>query len=387
MATFSHGVRKGTSTSLHGANAGSVSERQSRESRLAAELVDLESAIAAGRREPSRELLDLTTRYLTKNPEHYTIWNVRRECLQALCRPFAPQRPDQDSTEAREGTAPCTAQQSEAEHDAPLIADLLFVKKILPVFPKAYPIWQHRKWLLARQLLPDHDGELLLVAKLLERDPRNFHVWQYRRWVVARMTAYRRAAASPPSAAPHASHDAASADADIARSDTVVGTSDADEIDEVEDIVRRKELAYALGAVQHDFSNFSAWYARSRLGVASTVAAVAAELDLLRDAVYTDPDDQSVWLYHHSLCASPHATSAVLQRELEMAAELLQDDDEHVWCNIAHISLTYLHHARANTKPTQEEKGELDRRLEALQSTDSLRKGRYKQWRPWEVAA
>lgn len=90
------------------------------------------------------------------------------------------------------------------------------------------------------------------------------------------------------------------------------------------------ELAYTTRKIQSSFSNFSAWHQRSKvlrrlwdagdldeagtkeegelpsLGteVAGFLTPHASEFELVRNAMYTDPNDQSAWIYHRWLIGS-----------------------------------------------------------------------------------
>lgn len=92
-----------------------------------------------------------------------------------------------------------------------------------------------------------------------------------------------------------------------------------------------EELVFTTKKIQANFSNFSAWHQRSKIypllwgsdsldrktsqeeGARrhSTLAMGnllgndgCLEFDLVRNAMYTDPDDQSVWVYHRWLVGS-----------------------------------------------------------------------------------
>lgn len=87
------------------------------------------------------------------------------------------------------------------------------------------------------------------------------------------------------------------------------------------------ELAYTKRKIESNISNFSAWHQRSKVltslwdaGKLDKAKAVEegacliciisndllirqcpVEFDLVRNAMYTDPNDQSVWIYHRWL--------------------------------------------------------------------------------------
>ncbi|XP_072705352.1 geranylgeranyl transferase type-2 subunit alpha isoform X1 [Ciconia boyciana] len=140
--------------------------------------------------------------------------------------------------------------------------ELAFVGGCLGVNPKSYGAWHHRGWVLRRAPAPPPaPAERALCDRLLAADPRNFHAWEHRRAL---------AAEEDPEA----------------------------------------ELAFAGALLSRDFSNFSAWHHRGRLlapartpasagGGGGTLPAqrLQTELELVQNAVFTDPNDQSAWVY------------------------------------------------------------------------------------------
>lgn len=106
-------------------------------------------------------------------------------------------------------------------------------------------------------------------------------------------------------------------------------------------ILARAELAYTLRKIEANFSNFSAWHQRSKLlpniwagedkEVAQLRSAREEEFNLLRQAIYTDPSDQSVWLYHAWL-VDLDPSHDVLEREIESIEELLSIEPDSKWC-------------------------------------------------------
>ena len=211
-------------------------------------------------RQYTREVLHLTSKLLKKNPENYTIWNVRRRLL---IHGFFSKPSDSSllSTESQGSSPVATTTTSSANlsssattssalketqpgqaspipgkngttHDL-IKEDLDFIFPLMVEYPKCYWIWNYRLWLLneanerleaetARQLW---NRELVLVGKMLTRDSRNFHGWAYRRGVVAQL-----------------------------ESSKLGGRS-----------MVESEFEYTTKMVKAHLSNFSAWHYRSRL--------------------------------------------------------------------------------------------------------------------------
>ncbi|KAJ7684689.1 rab-protein geranylgeranyltransferase [Mycena polygramma] len=234
----------------------------------------------------SRDAFNLTTRVLRINPEFYTVWNYRRNIL-------------------LQGLFP---ESSPKEINDLLTDDLSMTTAALKMHPKVYWIWNHRRWCLEN--VPDGpdtgtegdiDGwrktnwerELFVVDKMLDADSRNFHAWSYRRYVLVNMP--------------------------VARTETA-------------------ELAYTTRKIESNFSNFSAWHQRSKIltslwtsGKLDYSKSKEEEFELVRNAMYTDPNDQSVWIYHRWLMGAGEDRD-VLEREIAIIQELLDEQSDSKWC-------------------------------------------------------
>lgn len=294
----------------------------------------------------SGEAFDLTTKLLQVNPEFYTVWNYRRDIL-------------------LNGTFPRSSPQ---EINDILSSELHITTTALKQHPKVYWIWNHRRWCLAS--IPDvpqpaavdeqeqgqastepaevdprgwqkaaWDREMYIVEKMLDADPRNFHAWNYRRYILSESPTPRPLSA---------------------------------------------ELAYTTKKIESNFSNFSAWHQRSKVyaqmwesGEADVEGSKEAEFDLVLNAMYTDPDDQSVWVYHRWLVGKTPSL-ALLQREIKAIQELLDEQPDSKWCmeSLVHYKQLLLqrHRSEVNSK---EVIGDCSRLLRELRSVDPDRRARY----------
>lgn len=258
-------------------------------------------------RQYTAETLAFVTKLLNENPEYYTVWNHRRRVLIALV--------------AEDGQS----------QDELLQNDLQLTFALLRKFPKCYWIWNHRDWLLqkAESLLGADaahklwTGELQLVSKMLHADSRNFHAWSYRRIVVSKI---ERLAAT---------NDALQAAPSLAQ----------------------PEFDYTTKMIKSNLSNFSAWHNRSQLiprilrernaDAEARRAFMASELELICEAINTDPFDQSIWFYHQYLMStiSPSCPPERLiiqdltngerqkfyENEMEYIKEILEDEMDCKW--------------------------------------------------------
>ncbi|KAK9469419.1 hypothetical protein V1512DRAFT_218412 [Lipomyces arxii] len=274
------------------------------------------------------EALQLTTSLLRLNPEYYTIWNYRREIL---------------SLGLFVGI-------EDEEIQSIIDKELTFLFDCLREHPKCYWIWNHRQWCLNTAAKPSWKLELGLVTKMLEYDARNFHGWWYRRYVVQSM-------------------------------ETATGIS-----------MTRKEFDYTTSKINANFSNFSAWHNRTKLIPRLLIEEpdidardfLGKEIYFITQAMYTDPDDQSVWLYHRWLVTSndivnlePIERKALLGKEIKSIEELLEVEPDSKWC--LH-SLAFYKTYLANLLQEQVDltvEGYLDK----LEKIDSMRRHRYQDWK------
>ncbi|TFY60701.1 hypothetical protein EVJ58_g4978 [Rhodofomes roseus] len=147
------------------------------------------------------------------------------------------------------------------------------------------------------------------------------------------------------------------------------------------------ELVYTTRKIEANFSNFSAWHQRSKVltslwegGQLDPHKSKEEEFDLVKNAMYTDPGDQSVWIYHRWLVGAGNAYD-ILQREIASIQELLDEQPDSKWCMeslVFYKRLLLRHHARQLSEAdrlslTQE----CLRLLTGLQDIDPNRRQRY----------
>ncbi|KAI9353840.1 hypothetical protein BDR26DRAFT_907242 [Obelidium mucronatum] len=183
--------------------------------------------------------ISATTSILELNPDAYSAWNFRRRVLVAMWNKL-----------------PAEDIQAMAQ------LDLKFIEKLVRGHPKSYWLWLHRRWVLENMPCPDWSRELKLIHLMLDMDPRNFHGWDYRRIILAK-----------------------------------AGRSD-----------EKTELDYSMSKINQNFSNYSAWHYRSKLiprvnweKEGERESAVQKDFEIVRNAIYTEPADQSAWLYQRWL--------------------------------------------------------------------------------------
>ncbi|KAL5280311.1 hypothetical protein ACFFRR_004346 [Megaselia abdita] len=111
--------------------------------------------------ELDQEMMTLSGQILARNPDVFTLWNIRKESLLEI-----------------------TSSLEDEEKQALFDKDLGFVEQCLMVNPKSYGAWHHRCWILENSPSPNWQREVQLCTRYLKMDERNFHCWDYRRYVV-----------------------------------------------------------------------------------------------------------------------------------------------------------------------------------------------------------
>ncbi|GAM18215.1 hypothetical protein SAMD00019534_013900 [Acytostelium subglobosum LB1] len=216
--------------------------------------------------------LQVTKKVLEINPEYYTVWNYRRDTLVY----FATVKPNEDMQTL-------------------YAAEMKFIEECIQRFTKSYWVWYHRKWISVRQDKCDWERELKLCSKLLDLDLRNFHCWSYRRFV-----------------------------------------------GEKSGLPLEKEYAYTTTKIEQNFSNYSAWHQRSALiplmntEPQQLFEKLKEEFELVRNAVFTEPKDQSSWIYHKWLVGTMKAIPGcdykeVFNAEVEAINELIEIEPDCKW--------------------------------------------------------
>ncbi len=297
-------------------------------------LEDVTQQVAA-----TRAHLETIAPLLDKNPDCYSIFVFRRELfahlkqLMALQQQLEKKKKAQQAAEAEQqkavepaaDAAPAVSTEQAAlmfeGHFSKevLVPELKFNTAIIKKDYKSYAAWVHRRWLLNAMLpkvrLAVLQEEHSKLDQLLAQDERNFHAWGYRRWVTGELRA--------------------------------AGLYDDD-----------KELAFAASKIQNNFSNYSAWHNRALVlwkrvddllalhgggggggGGETTdqatavkqlteqvVAQINQDRDMLCNAFYCDPNDQSSFVYCKALIEKAHkaAAAASVSAELKAANEALQ---------------------------------------------------------------
>ncbi|KAI3449765.1 hypothetical protein Pfo_006430 [Paulownia fortunei] len=230
---------------MHGRPRKATTQEEEEASSLkAAKLRDLQSQVLNFHHNKiyTEEAIEISAKLLESNPEHYTGWNYRKLAVQYRLDHQSDSGVDSESIQSI------------------LDEELRVVENALKKNFKSYGAWHHRKWVLSKGH-SSTDRELRLLGKFQKLDSRNFHAWNYRRFITA-----------------------------------------------LKKIPDEEELQYTTDMIYDNFSNYSAWHNRSVIlsnllekggkGYYDKENVLGEEYEFVRNALFTDPDDQSGWFYH-----------------------------------------------------------------------------------------
>ncbi|KER30753.1 hypothetical protein T265_13116, partial [Opisthorchis viverrini] len=203
----------------------------------------------------SEKILSLIENVIEKCADTSTLWNYRREIFERMFM-----LPDCDSHKVKRLLDP----------------ELELTTRCLTTNPKSYSVWHHRRWIMNNHPVPSWNSEIEFCNIALKADERNFHCWDYRRFIVSKGK-----------------------------------------------IPTDSELLFTDSALDLNMSNYSAWHYRGELFCSSSplseslpvspppsninnelnrssdsATLPSGELELVHNAIYTDPNDQSPWFYY-----------------------------------------------------------------------------------------
>ena len=302
-------------------------------------------------------MLETCAQLLTINNEHYTVWNYRREILlhmffgdrvRVRARSVVINDADNDVDgvgDNDDADADGVGVRSDIKQNL-MDNELALIVRSLHRNPKSYCAFFHREWCI-KTLDPHNEyvslkNELLLCTQFLSKDARNFHCWDYRRFIVRR---------------------AMQAMQQMGRQQKQSQKSQKSQQKQQKlKISLKSELKYSANLISENFSNYSAWHYRSTIitqmygasgggggnGGGKLLKRVQKELEFAKNALYTEPGDQSAWLYQRWLLFGTMAVTSnsngngnrsLIDSELAACEELLEEEPNAKWALLASITL------------------------------------------------
>lgn len=211
--------------------------------------------------------------------------------------------------------------------------ELLYNQTIIATkTPKCYSVWHHRYWIILKGY-GNKENELELCNKLLEKDQRNFHCWGYRLKIVK-----------------------------------MLGDSQ-----------KEIELNYAVEKLSKNLSNYSAMHYKIYYYNMLKKDTIEDEVNVIENAVYTDPYDQSYWLYLKWLINYVSRNyneklDFIYDKTIEICEDLMSEEEN---CHWPVYLLYYVYKQKYNSSKQSELKDKCVEYLSKLVKIDNLHKQMY----------
>lgn len=235
------------------------------------------------------EFFKITTELLLLNADFYTVWNIRREALLAYV--------DKIQRDIQQEENPNDNNLFEEQVMKVWKDELSFTNDCLRKNEKSYSVWQHRIWILSKMPKSQYELEILLCNSFLTKDERNFHCWDYRSYI-----------------------------------SDVLAQRDIE-----------KEFEFTTEKIRSNFSNFSAWHRRHKLLLRAMAMPEdkcpktcnlkliwTEEYNMILNALFTDPTDQSPWLYHDWLVKNNFGNYSHEHMKKLLTLEELEPDNKWI---------------------------------------------------------
>lgn len=142
-----------------------------------------------------------------------------------------------------------------------------------------------------------------------------------------------------------------------------------------------REIELTTELINHNFSNYSAWHHRSLFLKREYEnqpelyrEKILEEFEYVKQAFFTEPEDQSAWIYHRWLVhefkkVDPENYVETIQTELQACRDLLEMEEESKWPMLTIVFLLL---------ELGESKDEVQDLVKKLQRVDPVRNTYYK---------
>ncbi|CRG94620.1 protein prenyltransferase alpha subunit, putative [Plasmodium gallinaceum] len=227
-----------------------------------------------------KEYIETTSIILKKCPYIQTLWNYRREYFESIKNDYIKENKEnkENSISEKEDDRKDFLKKNLDELRKIIKNENIMVEDILKKFNKCNELWFHKLWLIKYSLknnlinVTDLLNELEYCKNSFLKDDRNYHCWNYRSYIISCINISHRKLEY---------EEKENDDSKKVNSDFNVYKAN-------------YELSKEL--IELNFSNFSAWFLKYSLK--ESLIDTKEELYLIKNAIFTDPFDQSLWEFY-----------------------------------------------------------------------------------------
>ncbi|ANQ09462.1 Protein prenyltransferase alpha subunit [Plasmodium coatneyi] len=274
---------------MHGRKASSSKDDKAKLEKVK-ELIPLVNHLIKKKNEKiyDKEYIEKTSLILRRCPNVQTLWNFRKEYFESLVNTSAPVGEVGKGDEE----ADCPKHLPHEELKTLMKNENTMVEEIMVKFNKCNDLWFHKLWIikfgLKNDLMDFSDlmNELEYCKRNFNKDDRNFHCWNYRSYIIACVHIYMKWAKNGKAHIGEAQSGKSSTDESDSSSAQLANQFD----------VHKSNYELSKTLIERNFSNFSAWFLKYT--IRESLICTENELDLIKNAIFTDPFDQSMWEFY-----------------------------------------------------------------------------------------
>ncbi|EUD69502.1 hypothetical protein C922_00365 [Plasmodium inui San Antonio 1] len=274
---------------MHGRRASSSKDEKAKLERVK-EFIPLVNHLIKKKNEKSydKEYIETTSVILRRCPYLQTLWNFRREYFESVQNAGPPVGEVGKGDEE----ADCPKHLPPEQLKILMKNENTMVEEILSKFNKCSELWFHKLWIikfcLKNDLMDFSDlmNELEFCKVAFYKDDRNYHCWNYRSYIIACVHICVKRGNNGKCHSGEAQNGKGSTDVHDPAPAELGNQFDVHE--------SNYELSKTL--IERNFSNFSAWLLKYT--IRESLICTENELDLIKNAIFTDPFDQSLWEFY-----------------------------------------------------------------------------------------
>ncbi|SOV82977.1 protein prenyltransferase alpha subunit, putative [Plasmodium reichenowi] len=270
---------------MHGRRANRANEEEQARVQKVKELIPLVNNLIKKKKTNSydKEYIDRTSLILMKCPYLQTLWNYRREYFEYIKPEYLKGKKEIEDEK-------CDMTKTSEELKKILKDENNMVEDILNTFNKCNELWFHKLWIIKYGLkdnlidMKDLLNELEYCKRSFYKDDRNYHCWNYRSYIISCI---------------HIVHTKLNN----------MNKENNEKEKKINETIQSNqsngcfnfdvyETNYKLSKmlIENNFSNFSAWFLKYSLK--KSIIDTNNELNLIKNAIFTDPFDQSLWEFY-----------------------------------------------------------------------------------------
>lgn len=236
-----------------------------------------------------KKYIQMSSTILRKCPYIQTLWNYRKEYFEFIKDEYL-NRNEKIHNDPKGDIEEKKSEEFKNELKEMMENENSMIEDILVKFSKCNELWFHKLWIIKYCIKNDLINlehllnELEYCKKSLYIDDRNYHCWNYRSYIISCINIYKKKTNE--------------------NLPTNMGSVEINEDDKNKHVeqnvnnfnVQTSNCELSKLLIERNFSNFSAWFLKYSLK--EELININEELELIKNAIFTDPSDQSLWEYY-----------------------------------------------------------------------------------------